>query len=60
MDSDYIQQLLVLVKKSYSIEHPMGEDDYRLKDTIENTTSFDPLAHAEDRKTRKNHRVAGS
>jgi RNA polymerase sigma factor (sigma-70 family) len=45
----YIRRLMVLVKKTYSIEHPMGENnDYSLIDTIEDTTSIDPSSLVED------------
>ena len=45
----YIRRLMVLVKKTYSIEHPMGENnDYSLMDTIEDTNSVDPAALIED------------
>ncbi len=45
----YIRRLMVLVKKTYSIEHPMGENnDYSLIDTIEDTTSIDPSSLIED------------
>ncbi len=39
----YIRRLMVLVKKTYSIEHPMGENnDYSLIDTIEDASAVDP------------------
>ncbi len=39
----YIRRLMVLVKKTYSIEHPMGENnDYTLIDTIEDASAVDP------------------
>lgn len=39
----YVRRLMVLVKKTYSIEHPMGENnDYSLMDTIEDTNCVDP------------------
>lgn len=39
----YIRRLMVLVKKTYSIEHPMGENnDYSLIDTIEDSSAVDP------------------
>ncbi|PLX81918.1 MAG: RNA polymerase subunit sigma [Desulfuromonas sp.] len=39
----YIRRLMVLVKKTYSIEHPMGEsNDYSLMDTIEDPNAVDP------------------
>ena len=57
VDSGYIRRLMVLVKKTYSIEHPMGENnDYSLIDTIEDTTSVDPSALVED--LDKFHQVA--
>ena len=49
VDPAYIRRLMVLVKKTYSIEHPMGENnDYSLIDTIEDTNSVDPAALIED------------
>ncbi len=49
VDPAYIRRLMVLVKKTYSIEHPMGENsDYSLMDTIEDTNSVDPAALIED------------
>jgi RNA polymerase sigma factor RpoS len=49
VDSAYIRRLMVLVKKTYSIEHPMGENnDYSLMDTIEDTNSQDPSSLIED------------
>ncbi len=49
VDPAYIRRLMVLVKKTYSIEHPMGENnDYSLMDTIEDTSSIDPAALIED------------
>jgi len=43
VDPSYIRRLMVLVKKTYSIEHPMGENnDYSLIDTIEDSRSVDP------------------
>jgi len=39
----YVRRLMVLVKKTYSIEHPMGENnDYSLIDTIEDAKAIDP------------------
>ena len=36
VEPQYISRLMVLIKKTYSIEHPMGENnDYSLIDTIE-------------------------
>jgi RNA polymerase primary sigma factor len=44
----YIRRLMVLLKKTYSIEHPMGENsDYTLIDTIEDTSIVNPLELAE-------------
>jgi len=40
----YVRRLMVLLKKTYSIEHPMGENnDYSLIDTIEDTSVVSPL-----------------
>jgi len=45
----YIRRLMVLVKKTFSIEHPMGENrDYSLIDTIEDTNADDPSVFLED------------
>src|SRR6056297_4178327 len=44
VDPSYIRRLMVLLKKTYSIEHPMGENsDYSLIDTIEDTSVVNPL-----------------
>ena len=49
VDPHYINRLMVLVKKTYSIEHPMGENnDYSLIDTIEDPTAADPAVLIED------------
>jgi len=49
VDNSYIRRLMVLVKKTYSIEHPMGENnDYSLMDTIEDPTAIDPSGLIED------------
>jgi RNA polymerase sigma factor (sigma-70 family) len=49
VDPAYVRRLMVLVKKTYSIEHPMGENnDYSLMDTIEDTSSVDPATLIED------------
>ena len=49
VDPAYIRRLMVLVKKTYSIEHPMGENsDYSLMDTIEDTSAVDPATLIED------------
>jgi RNA polymerase primary sigma factor len=43
VDSAYVRRLMVLIKKTYSIEHPMGENsDYSLIDTIEDSNALDP------------------
>ena len=48
-DVAYVRRLHTLVKKTYSIEHPMGENnDYSLMDTIEDTSSVDPSGLIED------------
>jgi RNA polymerase sigma factor (sigma-70 family) len=48
VDSGYVRRLMVLLKKTYSIEHPMGENsDYSLIDTIEDTSAVSPLDLAE-------------
>ncbi len=45
----YVRRLMVLVKKTFSIEHPMGENsDYSLMDTIEDTSVIDPSGLVED------------
>jgi RNA polymerase primary sigma factor len=49
VDPAYVRRLMVLVKKTYSIEHPMGENnDYSLMDTIEDTSAVDPATLIED------------
>jgi len=41
VDIGYVRKLMVLVKKTYSIEQPMGENnDYFLLDTIEDTSAI--------------------
>ncbi|MBP1729306.1 MAG: rpoS [Deltaproteobacteria bacterium] len=43
VDQSYIRRLMVLLKKTYSIERPMGENnDYFLSDTIEDTSTVMP------------------
>jgi RNA polymerase primary sigma factor len=43
VDHGYIRRLMVLLKKTYSIERPMGENsDYYLSDTIEDTSTVMP------------------
>lgn len=45
----HVRKMMVLVRKTYSIEHPMGEyDDYSLIDTIEDENSTDPVTMIED------------
>lgn len=49
VDSAHVQKMLVLLKKTYSIEHPMGEnDDYSLLDTVEDKNLTDPAGMIED------------
>ena len=48
VEPSYIRRLMVLLKKTYSIEHPMGENsDYSLIDTIEDSSAVNPLELAE-------------
>jgi len=48
VDPAYVRRLMVLLKKTYSFEHPMGENsDYSLMDTIEDTASVNPSDLAE-------------
>jgi RNA polymerase primary sigma factor len=45
----YVRRLMVLLKKTYSIERPMGENsDYFLIDTIEDTSTVSPAALLEE------------
>jgi RNA polymerase primary sigma factor len=45
----YVRRLMVLLKKTYSIERPMGENnDYFLIDTIEDTSTISPATLVED------------
>jgi RNA polymerase primary sigma factor len=45
----YVRRLMVLLKKTYSIERPMGENnDYFLIDTIEDTSTVSPAELLED------------
>jgi RNA polymerase primary sigma factor len=45
----YVRRLMVLLKKTYSIERPMGENsDYFLIDTIEDTSTVSPAVLLED------------
>jgi RNA polymerase primary sigma factor len=47
--SVYVRRLMVLLKKTYSIERPMGENsDFFLIDTIEDTSTVSPAALLED------------
>ena len=49
VEPSYIRRLMVLVKKTYSIEHPMGENrDYSLIDTIEDTNADNPSVFVDD------------
>jgi RNA polymerase primary sigma factor len=49
VNSAYVRRLMVLLKKTYSIEMPMGENnDYFLIDTIEDTSSLSPETLLED------------
>ena len=46
---NYVRRMMSLVKKTYSIEHPLGEGDgYSLIDTIEDTKIVDPESKIED------------
>ena len=48
-DVSNVRRMMVLVKKTYSIEHPMGDnDDYSLIDTIEDKNLVDPGSMIED------------
>jgi len=48
VDAAYVRRLMVLLKRTYSFEHPMGENsDYSLMDTIEDTSSVNPADLAE-------------
>lgn len=43
VDQAYVRRLMTLLKKTYSIERPMGENsDYSLSDTIEDTSTVSP------------------
>ena len=49
VNSAYVRRLMVLLKKTYSIERPMGENnDYFLIDTIEDTSNVSPSDLLED------------
>jgi RNA polymerase primary sigma factor len=48
-DVTHVRRLMVLVKKTYSIEQPMGENnDYFLMDAIEDTSNVSPAVLLED------------
>ena len=48
-DISHVRRMMILVKKTYSIEHPIGEgEDYCLIDTIEDTKLVDPGSKIED------------
>ncbi|MFK5925247.1 MAG: sigma-70 family RNA polymerase sigma factor [Desulfuromusa sp.] len=48
-DANHVRRMMTLVKKTYSIEHPLGEgEDYSLIDTIEDTKLVDPETKIED------------
>ncbi len=45
----HVRKLLTLVKKTYSIEHPLGDNnDYSLIDTIEDSKAVDPSTLIEE------------
>ena len=45
----YVRRLMVLLKKTYSIDRPMGENsDYSLSDTIEDTSTVSPAELSEN------------
>jgi RNA polymerase primary sigma factor len=49
---NHVRRLMSLIRKTYSIEHPMGENgDYSLIDTIEDTSSVVSSTHAENKDT---------
>ncbi len=49
VNAAYVRRLMVLLKKTYSIERPMGENnDYYLLDTIEDTSTVSPAELLED------------
>jgi RNA polymerase primary sigma factor len=48
----HVRRLMGLIRKTYSIEHPMGENgDYSLIDTIEDTSTVVSSTHAENKDT---------
>ena len=49
VDITSVRRLMVLLKKTFSIDRPMGENsDYFLSDTIEDTSTVSPCALLED------------
>jgi len=50
LDTDvaHVSKLMVLLKKTYSIEQPMGEADFSLADIIEDTNYVSPVELFED------------
>ena len=49
VDVAYVRRLMVLLKKTYSIERPMGEHrDFFLIDTIEDTSTISPAVLLDD------------
>jgi len=49
VDISYVRRMMILLKKTYSIEHPMGDNnDYSLIDTIEDKNMVDPGTIIED------------
>lgn len=49
VETDQVNKMLVLLRKTYSIEHPMGDnDDYSLIDTVEDKNLADPASTIED------------
>lgn len=49
VDEAQVHKMLVLLRKTYSIEHPMGDnDDYSLIDTVEDKNLVDPASTIED------------
>lgn len=49
VDAAQVRKMLVLLRKTYSIEHPMGDnDDYSLIDTVEDKNLAGPASTIED------------
>ena len=48
MELPHLRRLMVLLKKTYSIEQPMGDSDYSLSDSIEDTTNLSPAEQLEN------------